>query len=251
MHPLQAIELVQSVVDIRRNIRSVVDAQDIPVGVVGVSIRLVVRRADGIGQHPYLRGGMRIVRVRIPVGRHDHGHGLVAALGRMIQIVRPQAPVGVVAVFARDAAVAYNRRAVVRVVGIGSVIECAAVEGLLDAAQIVVRIVRPTNEMLQGVIRRVGLDGLPRPARKIVQEARFGVQARIRDAAEIALVVIGVDEARRRVRLELFGDQSIPIVVGVGDVIPVAVDGLRKREGRLYLIHPCVDVCIFPVLPFL
>ena len=117
----------------------------------------------------YLRGSMRVVRVRVSVGRHDHGHGLVAALGRMIQIVRPQAAVGVVAVFARDAAVAYNRRAVVRVVGIGSVVECAAVEGLLDAAQIVVRIVRPTDEMLQGVIRRVGLNRLPRPARKVVQ----------------------------------------------------------------------------------
>ena len=128
-----------------------------------------VRRADGIGQRPYLRGGMRVVRVRVAVGRHDHGHGLVIALGRMVQIARPQAAVGVVAVFARDAAVAYNRRAVVRVVGIGSVIECATVEGLLDAAQIVVCIVRPTDEMLQSVIRRVGLDGLPRPARKIVQ----------------------------------------------------------------------------------
>ena len=112
-------------------------------------------------------------------------------------------------------------------------VESAAVEGLLDAAQVVVRVVRPTDEMLQGVIRCVGLDGLSRPARKIVQEARFGVQPRVRDAAEIALVVIGVDKARRRVRLELFGDQSIPIVVGIGDVIPVAVDGLRKREGLI------------------
>lgn len=226
-------QLVQSVIDIRRGVCSVVDAQIVPVRVVGVGIRLVVRRADGIGQRPYLRGSMRIVRVRVPVGRHDHGDRLIAALGRMIQIVRPQASVGVVAVFARDAAVAYNRWAVVRVVGIGSVVECAAVEGLLDAAQIVVCIVCPADEVLQGVIRRIGLDGLPRPARKIVQEARLGVQARIRDAAEIALVVIGVDKARRRVRLELFGDQSIPIVVGVGDVIPVAVDGLRKREGLI------------------
>ena len=112
-------------------------------------------------------------------------------------------------------------------------IECAAVEGLLDAAQIVVRIVRPTDEMLQGVIRRVGLDGLPRPSRKVVQKARFGVQARVRDAAEIALVIIGIDEARRRVRLELFGDQAIPIVISVGNVIAVAVDRLRKREGLI------------------
>ena len=94
-------QLVQAVIDIRRGVRSVVDAQDVPVRVVGVSIRLVVRRADRVGQRPYLRGGMRVVRVRVPIGRHDHGHGLVAALERMIQIVRPQAAVGVVAVFAR------------------------------------------------------------------------------------------------------------------------------------------------------
>ncbi len=98
-------QLVQTVVDIRRSVCSVVDAQDVSVRVVGVSIRLVVRRADRVGQRPYLRGGMRVVRVRISVGRHDHGDRLVAALGRMVQIVRPQAAVGVVAVFARDAAV--------------------------------------------------------------------------------------------------------------------------------------------------
>ena len=98
-------QLVQTVVDIRRGVRSVANAQDIPVRVVGISIRLVVRRADGIGQRPYLRGSMRVVRVRVAVGRHDHGDRLVAVLGRMVQIVRPQAAVGVVAVFARDAAV--------------------------------------------------------------------------------------------------------------------------------------------------
>ena len=91
MHPLQAIELVQSVIDIRRGICPVTNAQNVSVGIVGVSIRLVVRRADGIGQRPYLRGSMRIVRVRVPVGRHDHGDRLIAALGGMIQIVRPQA----------------------------------------------------------------------------------------------------------------------------------------------------------------
>ena len=52
--------------------------------------------------------------------------------------------------------------------------------------------------MLQGVIRRVGLNRLPRPARKVVQKARFGVQARIRDAAEIALIVIGVDPLKKQ-----------------------------------------------------
>ena len=52
--------------------------------------------------------------------------------------------------------------------------------------------------MLQGVIRRVGLDGLPRPSRKVIQKARFGVQARVRDAAEIAFVVIGVDPLKEQ-----------------------------------------------------